>query len=61
MSGFAAPSLSQPQADQILATIRYTLRIVLTSASRVEPGSVRTASLLPMAAPNQEPEWESLT
>jgi hypothetical protein len=47
VSGFPTAALSDAQADQILAAIRPTLRIVLTSAARVEPGQVLRASLVP--------------
>jgi hypothetical protein len=49
MSGFASPALSSAHAQQILASIRDGLRVVLTSPTRVEPGDTATAALVPAA------------
>lgn len=49
MSGFPTAGLNDAQADQILGAIRPTLRIVLNSAARVEPGQALRASLLPVS------------
>jgi hypothetical protein len=47
MSGVASPSLSNVQADAVLNLVKPLFRIVLTSASRLQPGQPVTASLIP--------------
>lgn len=47
MSGTASPGLTTTQADAVLAAVRSSLRVVITSAPTVQPGQLLTASLVP--------------